>query len=765
MKEINQHTLQNGFALLEVMITVAILSIALLSLGGLHSIIIKSSSAAKARANATSLAQEKFDDLRSYQQLAAGGTGIFGFSEIGSNAGGSECDGTTVTENCPSGTAAGMLAFPNGTVRIGNVDYTRSWTSTNYYYCGANAAPTTTACTGGGAPSFKLIALNVNWTDEEGPQSIQLNSTISGMDPSSSGQGAIGSGGRGTPNVLYNPGVAPTVIPISLDGSTKKEATKPTPDTTAHKHSTVTSFDEITYNTTLNTKIRDAFFTVSCTCQQEGVPTSAEPKGELPTTFDGSQYIFGKEDANKRTGSTHRQGQYNEQPAVCDICCRDHHDNLSTAPAADTNDSCETDPNQFKCVYDPFRSTSDYHNNNDHNHYYDANNDGELELANDDGNLYYESCRMVRSGGLLKVLQDWRLEAIQITPSTFLQVSGNIASYQDYVTTFIEEYLKGINAATYPQTIPNTKANATVIAKQNAFLWESGNATYPPYSMTLSTSEDFVGRAIYMDYMDKTLLNKLKCKINGSGSDCTDITVDSGYLNFTPFHEVNVTRLANWSSSDASKVTVTNEPLDPGTETTYSRGTASAIAAGSSVLTATIKRSNTGLTDNDAIDKTATAGDADDTLIESDTLAITVSNTSPPSTNITVSGNITVANNAGDRTTSDIIITGINGATCTRPLATSYKCTMDNTGSGGIVISNFTATTANNGSVNDNCVAPSTTDKGSNFNDARLGSYPTGEYRTLSYSLLAANLAMNLAIKQGSNGTSADGVVTGSSCP
>ena len=28
-----------------------------------------------------------------------------------------------------------------------------------------------------------------------------------------------------------------------------------------------------------------------------------------------------------------------------------------------------------------------------------------MELANDDGDLYYESCRIVRSGGLLKVLQ------------------------------------------------------------------------------------------------------------------------------------------------------------------------------------------------------------------------------------------------------------------------------------------------------------------------------------------------------------------------
>ena len=78
-------TRQRGFGLLEVMIAVLVLAVGLLSLGSLHSMIIKSSSSAKAQSNAAALAQEKLDDLTSFQQLPAGANGIFGFNEITSN--------------------------------------------------------------------------------------------------------------------------------------------------------------------------------------------------------------------------------------------------------------------------------------------------------------------------------------------------------------------------------------------------------------------------------------------------------------------------------------------------------------------------------------------------------------------------------------------------------------------------------------------------------------------------------------------------------
>lgn len=751
---------QSGFGILEVMIAIVVLSIALLSLAGLHTLIMKSSGLAKSRAVAMSIAQEKLDDLRSFENLA-GETGtatkVFGYDEIATNLGGSE---TSAANDAP------VLA--NSAVTVGNITYNRGWTVECFSYSAENTAATSGTCTAGATrPAFKRVTATITWVDPSEPtatQSVSLQAIISAVTPASSGLAGINGADFASPVVRYTPGLAPEVIPVSLDGTTKKEATKPTPDTTAHKHSTLTTFDEITYNTTLNTKVRDAFFTISCICQQKGVPSTNDPIGMSTTTFDGEQYIVGSEDNTKRTGATYRQGQYNEQSKVCDTCCRDHHDNVTAAPSADTDETCTVNPNQFKCVYDPFRSTSDYYNNIDHNHYYDANSDGILELANSDDDLYYESCRMVRVDGFLRVLQDWRLEAIQALPSTFLQTSTDIAKYQDYVSTFVTEYLKGITTS-YPQSTPNTAANASVITKQNAFLWEAGNTDHPPYEMTLNTSENFVARAIYMDYMDKDLLNKLKCQINGSGTACTDIPIDSGFLNFTPFHEVNVTRLANWSSSDPTKVTVTNEPIDPGTEATYSRGTVAAIASGSSNIKATIKRSNTGLTDNDPVDKTATTGDADDTETLNDTVAVQVNTTSTPTTTVTVSGTISIAGNANDRTASDIIVTGINSATCLKPTSNTFTCSLDGSGNGSVIFSNFTATTASNGNVLDNCVSPTTADKGTNNNDKVTGSYPTGEYRQFDFSAAATNVALNITIKQGDNGIQSNGAVTGSSCP
>ena len=231
-------TRQRGFGLLEVMIAVLVLAVGLLSLGSLHSMIIKSSSSAKAQSNAAALAQEKLDDLTSFQQLPAGANGIFGFNEITSNTGGNE-------------NADGTLVLPTGSVTIANVNYNRTWTVQDYYFCTENAAPSTTNSCSASNPNFKLITMSVTWTDSDGrARRVNLQSTVAAISPAASGESAA-TGGRQGPTVTYTPGVAPEVIPIGLGDDTVKEATKPTPDITQHGTSTITTFDEITYNNVL----------------------------------------------------------------------------------------------------------------------------------------------------------------------------------------------------------------------------------------------------------------------------------------------------------------------------------------------------------------------------------------------------------------------------------------------------------------------------------------------------------------------------------
>ena len=118
-KYMSRHKREQGFGLLDVLITVFVLAVALLSLGGLHTAIIKSSSLAKARTNATSLAQEKLDDLRAFADSATDST--FAYSSIATGS-----------------TGGAYNTIPTSD----NVTYNRNWYVYNFNMCTDNAAPT-----------------------------------------------------------------------------------------------------------------------------------------------------------------------------------------------------------------------------------------------------------------------------------------------------------------------------------------------------------------------------------------------------------------------------------------------------------------------------------------------------------------------------------------------------------------------------------------------------------------------------------------------
>jgi prepilin-type N-terminal cleavage/methylation domain-containing protein len=669
MSKRNFKSQQHGFGLLEVMIAVLVLAVGMLSLGSLHSMIIKSSSAAKSRSAASVLAQEKLDDLVSYQQLLAGGNGTFGFNEIANNAGGVE-------------NADGTLMLSSGNVTLANVTYNRTWTVQDYYYCSENSAPSTANSCGAAGPNFKLIAMTVSWTDSDGTtRAVNLQSTVAAISPASTGQSAT-SGGRQSPTVTYTPGVAPDVIPIGLGDDTVKEATKPTPDITQHGTSTITTFDEITYNNVLNTKRRDNFMTLNCVCTQEGVPGANDAKGYKPTTFDGTQYVIPASTTDtKRTGSTYRQGQSGEQPALCDICCRDHHD--SAVPSTST-------PSSFDSVYDPFRPLADYHSSGDHKHYY-VDNAGAVIEANDENDEYFEACRMVLVGGSPWVLQDWKLEAHQIMPSSYL--ASNVSTYTNYVTTFIEQFLSSAGASstssTYPLTTPDLSANSSVVSALSPL----------PTTATMNVSEtsQYVGRGIYIDYMSPELRKTIRCKINPAlESDCPNATAEN-YLPYVPFHETNLTKLAEWTPTTGTVAKVLSTAVTNGNETTYNRGLVTAVAAGGPVnIISSIGKSNTGLSMSHFLDP-------GDLAALTDQVAVTVSGVAvPPPSGFTVEGGISITGGVGINE-SNISIDG----DCTKTSSGSgnnavytYTCSLA-AGSGSLIVGGYQKNPAN---THSNCV-------------------------------------------------------------
>jgi hypothetical protein len=86
-----------------------------------------------------------------------------------------------------------------------------------------------------------------------------------------------------------------------------------------------------------------------------------------------------------------------------------------------------------------------------------------------------------------------------------------------------------------------------------------------------------------------------------------------------------------------------------------------------------------------------------------------------------------------------ILVTGSNGAVCTKPKDTEYRCTLDNSGSGTITFSNYTTEVQNNrvdpaagGIVIDDCLL--------------------SEYVSYSFSGITSDKAMNVTIRKDGNG-------------
>lgn len=757
---------QQGFGILEVMIAVAVLSIAMLSLGGLHTLIIQSSSQAKSRSLATTLAQQKLDDLRSFEKIWDDPStvadectsGTFCFTEIASSdssdlkIGGGE-------ENV-DGTLDISAHYASNEIVLGSDVYLLRWQlEGDYYYCG-NSAPTTTNCATNpkSYPDFKRINVTVEWTDKSGSQQLFLQSVVSATQSVSSGLSGVAGNDFGPPQPKA--GLCPNCTMADLGDGKTKETSNPQPQTTTHKHSTVVTTDELILNSDRVIFDRTEFKTVNCVCQQEG----SGSVGRNPVIFDGEQFILNDPThptypdsgaaASKRYGSTYRTGQFNEQPIICDTCCRDHHD--QQAPTSGNAAS-------FATVYDPFRPApgvdiypltpdgldDNYHASGDHTHFYDANNDGALEPADNDGDIYYESCKLVRLGGALYVAQDWYLQSLQVIPSSQL-TGATLTNALEYVTAYVTKFIED-QASSYPQTIIDVSTDASVTAESNTFRWD-GTVAYPAYEMDVSDEEDFVARALYIDYMTPELLNILKCKIGASplSGDCSATPTDTDFLRYVPFHLFNMTKLANWSSSDPTKATVTNEAIDPGVEDTYSRGTVRAVAAGSTNITATLELSNTGWTDSDPID-------SNDSLSMNDTVAVDVETPTPPydcadAATHCVSGTISTAANSDGRSISDIQVIGGSGASCTKPDASLgpnyYTCILDASGNGTITFANINSSTPQ-----DNCVDPTPNTAtgmsvGAPANDGIYGTYSTGEYRVFTFSGRTSDLGLNVNIKK-----------------
>ncbi len=162
-----------GSGLIDVLIAMLVLAGGVAALARMQVLGFRESGAALARSNAARMAQAKLDDLRSFTQLAVGPEGVFGYDEIGADAGGAEHgDGT--------------LRIPSGDVIVGNTRFRRHWRTSPRYTC-VNGALATTPCAdsvSGSRPELRALWVTLSWNAVDGVQdSLTLASSVGAEDP------------------------------------------------------------------------------------------------------------------------------------------------------------------------------------------------------------------------------------------------------------------------------------------------------------------------------------------------------------------------------------------------------------------------------------------------------------------------------------------------------------------------------------------------------------------------------------------------------
>lgn len=635
-----KHT-QAGFGLIEILITLVVLGVGLIAIANLQGKLFQNSADARDKVAAVNLAQKKLEDLRNFSQLQAGAD--FGYAEIDDNSGGMK-------------DAEGLL-LPSGNYQIGNTTFNLSWTVAGQSY-GSDNQPAVVDNTA--TPNIKRVTVRVTWNGLDGPGEAEIIGNISSLTPSSAALTMSEIPDRQGPIVPYVPGAAPDYVPIDISDTSKKESSTPDPTVSQKGEYTLTTFDEVTYDTKKHTQRRDEYVTANCVCKQAGTGDGYEPTLEVYDSDSETVITLVGEEVSKRVGVP----ADNQQFDLCTACCRDHHDSASST---------------YK--YDPFRPGAAAAGGGDHDHYY-PDKDGVLQLANGAGDLYLEACRFKRVDGHLRVMPDWHLASLQVMPAMF--VGTNTGDYASYVQQFVEDYVKGINhGSNYPV---DYAAPETVFPNEPV-----------EQAMGVGQTDQFIARGVYLDYMDASLVAEIKKRI-GAGEY---------YLDIVPFHEVNLTKFATWSvvtdpetNTASDLATVTNEALKDGGAN--NRGFLTAQKVGTAYVQAVIENDNTGLTDTAEIDPHYPV--TTEEFYRSDAIKLVIGADKPPADTPMVGGSITIKPPVKINH-SAVTVAGSGGASCSKITDSTYNCALDASGNGTITFGNYNDLD-NKSNVNNNVLAP-----------------------------------------------------------
>lgn len=502
MKISNAHSRSRGFSLIEVLISIVVMSVGLLALGLLQISLTRSSSHTNTQSVALSLAKGKLEDIRTYASIA---------------------DYQARTDSSSA-----------ETLSVGGLDYSRTWTVARYASPetgGEFAAIADTGATPAGYIAdneFKVVRVVVSWVDSTGAaQSLTVDDAIGAIDPRDGAKLAKpqkAMGARGPEVILANPASVSGVMPIALGNGSDTAATNPRPIIVSQGNSSTiveTRYDVLSYipigGDQVQGQSRVETTVVGCSCTASDV-TSA---GYRPTYWNGSRYVAPVEYTYSTRGVP-KSGV--TQSDRCVACCRDH------------RDPSEVSSNPEQPLFDRRRTDGHKHFNTD------LNADAAVETG-----TYREACRMIRVDGFWRTAADLYADHFSVlaTGSNNDDTVPSAAMADNY-EAFVLDYLDARYIAGDAANFNNPSAYTATITSAEATHHINDPTTNVIIMPSAITPKWTHSRGLYVDYLEAEARDQLESAKTTCGP------TQACLLKYAAFTSINLTEIADWQATDST---------------------------------------------------------------------------------------------------------------------------------------------------------------------------------------------------------------------
>jgi type II secretory pathway pseudopilin PulG len=526
----NTMRVPGGFSLIEVLVSVVVMSFGLLSLAALQGTLFKASAETRAQSVALALAAEKIEYFDGYRDR----------TEFQSFADGNDA-----------------------AVTVDGIAYTRSWTVERYAYPEAGGSFALVADAGPTPDGyvtnneFKRIQVKVVWDDASGvEQSVALESALSALSPQDTAKVAKVSstgGARGPEVIIVDPSTEEGVIPIAVGDGSDTAATNPKPEVAGKSNSQrviETRFDVLTYaalsggNALAQSRVETVV--AGCTCDYGNKPSSTV-RGKRPTYWNGLRYVV-PDDADYAPPAGIATAVQNQSP-LCTACCRDHHDPAAVKGAR----------------FDPRRAVHTAHQ------LYDAKTGQLGDLAAT--GQYTEACRLIRVDGFFRVASDMYDDYMNLlqtdngaddTISDYVPTKAATQNYQAFVLDYLRDKFVSGTSGTYNTVLDPEGSGVQALEAQHDLNAPTTAIPIPRPSTQSGTStlKWLHDRGLYIDYLEDEAVQavndaKTECRAaDGTAPSATDLR--TCVLKVLPFTTINLTELADWTPVVGEQIVVSN---------------------------------------------------------------------------------------------------------------------------------------------------------------------------------------------------------------